>query len=248
MGSCLVAFSGGQDSAFLLFHAREVLGDNVTAFTFYAPYTPARDVKDVISFVRRMKIPCKRVKVPLLDSLRYNPANRCYLCKRYTFGMIKAGADNLGYSRVLDGTNADDLNEVRPGINALRELGIESPLARFGISKREICKWLCERKEALGLKPASGCLMTRMPEGHEVSAKELKRIDMAEEYLATQGIHQVRVRSDGKTARIEVPPENRRRFFDEEFLNSVARELKNMGYRYVSLDLDGYKKGNMDLS
>ncbi len=246
LGACAVAFSGGQDSAFLLHHASEVLGERLLAVTITAPYTIAGDLEDAERIVRKLQVDHICLDMPLSDELRYNPENRCYLCKRHAFGLIQKTASARGFVHILDGTNADDLSDYRPGIGALRELEIESPLAASGIVKGDIRQWLAGQGDPLSKKAPNSCLMTRMPAGHEVTDEELRRIEKAEAYLTAQGLSSVRVRSDGKTARIEVDRETRRRFSHEDFMDAVSKTLKGYGYRYVSLDLDGYVMGNMN--
>jgi len=246
LGSCAVAFSGGQDSAFLLYHAFEVLRERLLAVTISAPYTIKSDLAEAKRVTERVGILQVCIDMPLLETLRYNPENRCYLCKRRTFELIRVAASAHGFVHILDGTNVDDLSDYRPGAEALRELAIESPLAASGITKGDIRQWLAGRGDLLSKKMPNSCLMTRMPAGHEVTDEELRRIEKAEAYLTAQGLSPVRVRSDGKTARIEVDREDRQRFYNEDFINAVSMTLKGYGYRYVSLDLDGYIMGNMN--
>ncbi len=245
LGPCAIAYSGGLDSTFLLFRARQVLGSDVLALTIAAPYTLSRDLKDAELITAELQVEHRVIEMPFLEALRENPSDRCYICKRSAFERMKKEAETCGYGQVLDGTNADDLHDYRPGIRALKELEIASPLAECGITKEDVRKGLSKQGSRMCDKPASTCLMTRMPVGHEVTIEELRRIEKAEEFLIGQGISIVRVRSEGTAARIEAARELRHKFFDEGFMDAVSKEFKQYGYRYVALDLEGYITGNM---
>jgi len=243
---CAVAFSGGQDSAFLLDIAREALGGGVTAFTVFAPYTLKRDIRRANDIIACLGVEHRSIDMPIGEEIRYNPRNRCYLCKDATFELMGREAESRKIRHLLDGTQADDRKALRPGMSALKERGVLSPLREMGFTRGEITELLRERGRESWITPADSCLMTRLPHGFEVTLETLTRIEMAEEYLIEEGMEQVRVRSDGVMARIEVAPGQRRLFMSEERMGKVAKRLKQMGFRYVALDLEGYRSGSMD--
>jgi len=247
LGSCAIAFSGGLDSAFLLKTAVQVLGGrNVLALTVKAPYTPKRDIDDARSILRTLDVEHQNIEVPIIESIRNNPKERCYRCKAYLFGMIQRDAAMRGYDQVLEGTNASDLDDYRPGIRALRELGIRSPLLDCGITKEAIRRALKDAGDSLWNKPANACLLTRLPTGHRITEEELGRIGRAEEFLIAKGFTSVRVRSHGDLARIEIPRESRGGLLNEALMDAISKELKRYGYRFVTMELAGYSQGNMN--
>lgn len=244
-GPLAVAFSGGVDSTFLLFAAKEALGAGVLAITLDAPYVARRELAESMDLARRYRIEQRIVRLPLPADVSENPPDRCYLCKRRVFNEISRVASDSGFPLVADGSNADDPADHRPGMRALRELGILSPLMECGLSKGDIRAL----SRSLGLptwdKPAYACLLTRLPHNTPVTSEVLATIDQSEQYLLEQGFTSVRVRSHGNLARIEVPRSQRRRIFDEALMDSVAERLKTLGYRYVSFDLEGYRTGSL---
>ncbi len=244
--SCAIALSGGQDSAFLLDMARQILGDGVAAFTVFAPYTIKRDLRKTHGIIKILGVRHQTIDIPLPESLRYNPAERCYLCKNVMVERIAREALSMNITNLLDGTNADDNGDDRPGMRALRERGVLSPLQELGFTKEEIAHHLRERGREAWIGPADSCLLTRLPPGCEATPETLTRIEMAEEYLIEEGFEQVRVRSDGISARIEVARDMRPYFFNEERMDTIAEELKRIGFRYLSLDLEGYRCGSMN--
>lgn len=246
LGSCVVAFSGGTDSAFLLDCAGEVLGDKVVAVTVFAPYTLKRDIRRAGGIAEALRVSHLNVDVPFPEALRYNPRNRCYICKSEMFALIRREASLLGAGHVLDGTVTDDDEAARPGMRALKEQKILSPLCECGFSKTDVIDQLNKRGRKTWIHSPDSCLLTRLPFGREVIAEELVRIEIAEEYLLSKGVDPVRVRSDGTTARIEAGRECRRLFFPEERMDEIAGQLKQFGFRHVSLDLDGYRPGGVD--
>jgi uncharacterized protein len=181
--------------------------------------------------------------------LAENPPDRCYRCKRELFSAILHEARCLGthgQATVLDGTNAEDREEDRPGMRALRELGIASPLREFGFTKRELRALSQERGLATWDKPALACLLTRLPFQAAVSLETLKRVELAEERLRALGLRIVRVRDHGTLARIETAPEERLRFFEAQMMERVVSALQALGYRRVALDLEGYRGAGME--
>lgn len=248
LGTVAVAFSGGVDSTFLAKVSKEVLGDKAIAITVAAPMHPKREIEEAIELAQRIDINHKVLKVDNLDidGLRENPINRCYICKTKVFSMIKEIAHNNGFEYVLDGSNIDDLSDYRPGLKAIEELEVKSPLKESGLTKGDIRALSKELDLPTWDKPAFACLITRVPYGEELTEDKLKMIEGAEDILIENGFRQFRVRYHGDTARIEVAPEERVKFFDLNLMDNISKGIKELGFTFVSLDLEGYKMGNMN--
>ncbi|MDR2480140.1 MAG: ATP-dependent sacrificial sulfur transferase LarE [Treponema sp.] len=246
-GSAAVAFSGGVDSSFLCRAARDALGEKAIAITIVSPMLPASEIdcaKAVAGQVGIQHIFIEENEIE--EDVAANPRERCYFCKKREFARIIKAARERGCNTVLDGSNVDDLGDYRPGIRALEELGVASPLREAGLSKADIR----ELSRRLGLptwdKPAFACLASRIPYGERIDSAKLCRIEQAEDYLRSVGFRQFRVRSHGDIARIEAAPEERRRFFDEAVLDDISRMLKSFGFLYVAFELEGYVMGSMN--
>lgn len=250
LGSLAVGFSGGVDSAFLLAAAREALGDSVVAVTARSPFVPASDLEEAIEFCRDRGIRHIIADVdPLGDeTIRSNPADRCYHCKKKDFKAIFDIAREQGMRYVADGSNADDVSDYRPGAKAMKELGVISPLQETGLTKKEIRAI----SKAMGLptwaKPAAACLASRIPYGDELTEAKLARIDAAESYIKSLGFTNVRVRAHGDLARVELIPDEIDRFAEGSLRKSVSDKLKEIGFIYVTLDLTGYRMGSLNES
>jgi uncharacterized protein len=246
-GSAAVAFSGGVDSSFLCHAAKEALGDRAAAITVVSPMLPRSELDCARLVSARLGIRHFFVEENEIDEeVAANPRERCYFCKKLEFGVILEEAGKHGIHTVLDGSNMDDLGDYRPGLKALAELEICSPLREAELSKAEIR----ELSRRFGLptwdKPAFACLASRIPYGERINREKLSRVERAEDLLREAGFRQVRVRSHGDIARIEVAPQERRRFFDETLLDSVSQTLKSYGFLYVALELEGYAQGNLN--
>jgi uncharacterized protein len=247
-GSAAVAFSGGVDSTYLLRVATEELPGNVIAVTATSCSFPKRELHEAETFCRKNGIPHIVVESEELeiDGFRQNPKNRCYLCKHELFEKILAIAEENGMHAVLEASNMDDNGDYRPGLVAVKELGIKSPLREAGLYKAEIR----ERSKTLGLptwnKQSFACLASRFVYGETIDEEKLGMVDKAEQLLLDLGFHQLRVRIHGKLARIEVEPEEFGRLMEEETRTKIYDALKSYGFSYVTLDLKGYRTGSMN--
>lgn len=245
-----VAFSAGVDSTFLLQAAYEVLGDRVLAVTARSPLHPEREYREALAFVQKNGIPHRVIVSEELANEKFteNPPHRCYYCKRGLFAQIWETARICGIEHVADGSNLDDLQDYRPGRKALIELGVKSPLCEAGLAKDEIRVLSREMGLSTWDKPALACLATRFPYGERITREKLAIVDKAEQYLKDLGFKQVRVRRHGDTARIEVAPGERGKFFDCALLDRVEAKFKEFGFTYTALDLKGYRSGSMNES
>jgi len=248
MDKVAVAFSGGVDSTFLLKVAEDVLGDRVIAVTARSSTYPEREFKEAADFIKKLGI--KHIVITSdeleIEGFSHNPVNRCYFCKKELFSKVKEIALQNGIRYVVDGSNIDDTGDYRPGMLALEELGISSPLRTAGLTKEDIRRYSREMGLPTWNKQAFACLASRFPYGQEITHEKLEMVDRAEQYLLDLGFRQVRVRHHGEIARIEVARDERKRFFDEDLLDKVQAKLKEVGFRYVTLDLQGYRTGSMN--
>ena len=245
-GGIAVAFSSGVDSTFLLKVAHEELGARVIAVTARSHSFPKREQDEAAAFcaregIRQVVVESEELSIP---GFRQNPPNRCYLCKKELFTKILEIARAEGLSAVAEGSNRDDLGDYRPGLQAVRELGIRSPLREAGLTKEEI-RALSKR---MGLptwnKPSFACLASRFPYGEEITVERLTRVECAEQYLLDLGFGQVRVRSHGNLARIELCAADFPKAVEQR--EKIHAALKGFGFAYVALDLLGYRTGSMN--
>lgn len=247
-GSLALAFSGGADSAFLLRVAHEVLDSRVLALTAKAPLFSERELEGAKDFCSRYEIAQIVFDFDALDikGFRENPRERCYICKYALFSEMKALAAANGAARLAEGSNMDDHGDYRPGLKALEELEILSPLISAGFHKKEIR----ELSKEMGLhtwdKPSYACLASRIAYGEAISEEKLHMVESAEEVLLELGFLQPRVRMHGNMARIELNPSEFSRLFAEEPRRRIVEEFEQLGFTYVSLDLRGYRSGSMN--
>ena len=248
MDRTLIAYSGGVDSALIAKVAQDVLGDRVLAITAISPSLLPEELVEAEEQAASMGIAHEIVETQEMENPNYtsNPINRCYFCKSELHDTLKPLALERGYPYVVDGVNADDLRDYRPGIQAAKERGVRSPLAEVGFSKLEVR----ELSKQLGLswwdKPAQPCLSSRFPYGEEITLEKLQRVGRAEIYLRKLGYRNLRVRSEGQTARIELPPEKIQEFVINTDLSQVVKAFQNYGFSYVTLDLEGYRSGKLN--
>ncbi len=245
----LVAFSGGVDSGFLLTVAHEVLGEKVQAATIDSEVFPRRELEHVKNFLNQMDIAHKIVPLSVLidEDFVVNPYNRCYHCKTVFSRSLKEVATEEGLTTIAEGVTTSDFGEHRPGIAASEEEGLWHPLAEVGITKPEVRQLAKEIGLPFWDKPPNPCLATRIAFGERITSEKLKMIEAAEEFLITRNFGQVRVRlhRDGIT-RIEVLKEELAMLFDTKLLADICVQQKKLGFRYVTLDLEGYRTGSME--
>lgn len=238
-----VAFSSGVDSTYLLKVAHDVLGDSVTAFTAKSALFPKRELEEAEAFCKKEGI--RHVIVDMdIDLIQDNPTNRCYICKRNMFEQFLKTAKFSNIQILLEGSNIDDEKDYRPGMMAIDELGIKSPLKLAGLSKNEI-RIL---SKDLGLKtfdkPSFACLASRIAYGEKITEEKLDRIQNAEQFLYDLGFTQFRVRLHGELARIEVLPVDFGKLVSHR--EDIISKLKELGFKYISMDLEGYRTGSMN--
>jgi uncharacterized protein len=248
-GSAVVAFSGGVDSTFLLQTARDVLGvERVVALTATSPTYPSHEFNESVRLakelgVQQVVVDSNELEIP---GFADNPPRRCYHCKKELFQICLNKARELGYSKVFDGSNLDDLNDYRPGREAALELKVCSPLLEAGLTKEEIRALSRRGGLSTAEKQPFACLASRFPYGTRITAERLQQIDRCETFMREKGFHTFRVRYHNDTARIEVALDELSRIIDDEMRVQLLTEFKAAGFTYVALDLQGYRTGSMN--
>lgn len=248
LGSVAVAFSSGVDSTFLLYAAKEALGDHAIAVTASSCSFPERELKEAKEYCKKMGIRHFVIKSEELEieGFSHNPKNRCYLCKHELFEKIGALAKEQGINEIAEGSNLDDNGDYRPGLQAVAELGVKSPLRHIGFTKQEIRALSQYLNIPTWNKQSFACLSSRFPYGDLINEKKLKMVDRAEQLLLDMGFHQLRVRIHGDVARIELLPDEFPKFMEEKTRLSVYKKFKEYGFSYVTLDVLGYRMGSMN--
>ncbi len=247
-GSLAVAFSGGVDSSFLLAFAHTLLKNNVQALVAKSPVFSEHEENQALGFTRNTGIICHTVETDLMNVHGFvsNDKDRCYHCKKALFGLLDKKRRDLGLEALAHGVNTDDLGDYRPGLLAAEELGVVSPLALAGFSKADIR----EASRMMGLetadRPQMACLATRIPYGSPVTLEKLKAVEDSEAFLRRLGFKGCRVRHHGDVARIETGKDDIPRFIQDDCRTAVSERLKELGFQFVALDLDGFTSGSMN--
>jgi uncharacterized protein len=246
--SVIVAFSGGVDSAYVAFVAHEVLGDQALAVTADSPSLAASQREDALSFAGRFNLQHLMINTGEFDNPNYraNPANRCYYCKHELYTRLRQLADEQGFRVVCDGVNLDDVSDYRPGRQAARELAVISPLIVCGMTKNDVRQLSHLHGLPTWDKPASACLSSRIPYGMEVTMEKLRAIEKGEEVLRQLGFSVFRVRHHGDIVRLEFAKDELPRAMTAEMAERLVSKFKALGFKYVTLDLEGYRMGALN--
>ena len=248
MGSVIVAYSGGVDSAFLAAAANDALGRNALAVTAKSPSLAPAELLEAVELAERLGLNHRIVETHEVEREDYaeNNPNRCFFCKDELYTYLSAYARDEGYVHIANGTNTDDLGDFRPGLNAAKQYGVRSPMVEADLSKADIRELSKDMDLPTWDKPAQACLSSRIPYGSMVTVEALTRIAQAEEFLHGLGIRQLRVRHHDTIARIEVEPQDFLTLTDEAVRERVVAKFREIGYSYVTLDLQGFRSGSMN--
>jgi uncharacterized protein len=254
MGGCLVAYSGGVDSAFLACVAHRVLGEASVAVLADSPSLPRSELNEAVALAERFGFPLEVIKTLEFENEAYltNPPNRCYFCKHALFEAMEALAAARGVPFLLYGENMDDLGDVRPGAQAAAQFQVRAPLKEAGLTKAEIRALSAQLGLPTADKPQMACLSSRIPHGERVTPAKLTQIEQAEQHLRSLGFHDVRVRhhelSQGALARIEIGPDEMSRCMEWATRQQLVEKFQALGYQQVTLDLIGYRRGSLNPS
>jgi len=246
MVNTLVAFSGGVDSTLLAKLALDILGKKATAVIVTSPTLPDRELQEAREIAALIGMELIEMPSDEIDLPEYyvNSDQRCYVCKDHRYRMLRKYAAENDFQTILDGSNADDLSDFRPGHRAVKEQGVRSLLQEVGFSKAEIRNLAKEMDLPNWDKPSSACLASRIPYGVKITLDQLTKIGKAEEYLYQLGFRQLRVRHHGDIARLEVPPEDFNKLLNDR--EQINQKLKEIGYSYITLDIRGFRSGSLN--
>ena len=248
MERVIVAFSGGADSAYLAWAAHRVLGDGALAITADSASLPESHKRDAEDFARRLGIRHEYVRTTEFDNPDYvrNNPDRCFHCKDELFTKLEEAGRARGIAHIIYGVNADDLNDYRPGQNAAKQHRVAAPLADAGLTKAEIRELSRRADLPTWDRPASACLSSRIPYGTPVTIENVKTVEAGEEQIKALGFRQFRVRFHGETVRLEIAPEEMEKALTLEMAQRFTKIFKQMGFQYVTLDLEGYRQGSLN--
>ncbi len=248
LGHVMIAYSGGVDSTLLLKVAKDVLGDFVVAVTSSSETYPSRELEDSENYAKQIGVKHILIHTSELEIAGFadNPPDRCYFCKNELFTKLKEIADELSIKYILDGANYDDKNDHRPGMRAAREFGIVSPLKEAGFTKEDIRELSKQLDLPTWDKPSFACLSSRFPYGTKITQEKLKTIDEAEDFIRNLGFRELRVRHHETIARIEIPKSEFEYFLNHS--DTISKRLKELGFLYITLDLEGFRTGSMNMT
>ena len=246
MDKVLVAYSGGTDSTFLLKVAHDMLGKNTLAVTAVSPTYTNSELAQAKQFTKKMKIRHIIIESKEMENEKFkkNTSDRCYYCKKELFSKIKKIAITQNIKHIIDGSNADDTNDYRPGRKAIIEYGVESPLKEAGLTKKEIRKLSLKMQLNSWNKPQQACLASRLPYGMSITKERLKQVEQAELFLIKLGLNQVRVRHHNSIARIEVKKGDFSKILKHS--KKIIQKFKKLGFAYITLDIEGYRSGSLN--
>lgn len=245
-GSALIAFSGGVDSSVLAYLAKNALGKDALAITVESEIYSKKELKESREIAEEIDLNQKVITLSLLNNKEFvkNNSNRCYYCKKKLFSALIEFAEKNDYKEVAEGTNASEIEEHRPGYKAIKELGIYSPFAKYGLEDEDVRDLAKKINLPISSKPSMSCLASRISHREEITKKKLDMVEEAEKILTKEGFKQYRVRKHGAIARIELPKD--KKDIDRDLMNKLNKKIKKIGFKYVTLDLEGYRTGSME--